>query len=54
MPFSALIAWDRGRNAVRSFRADRIARARVLDEAFATRPLADFREAAEGSDAITP
>lgn len=53
-PIWYLIAWDRGRGAVRSFRADRIGRTEVLEEAFAGRPMTDFREALAGSDAITP
>jgi predicted DNA-binding transcriptional regulator YafY len=53
-PVWYLIAWDRGRDAVRSFRADRIANAGVQEETFAARPPATFREAIEGSEAITP
>lgn len=53
-PVWYLIAWDRGRDAVRSFRADRIDGAEVLEEPFAARPAATFREALEGSEAINP
>jgi len=53
-PVWYLIGWDRGREAVRSFRADRIEKADVREEGFRPRPFATFREALEGSDAIRP
>ena len=49
-----LIAWDRGREAVRSFRLDRISSATVTETTFALRPLSVFDEAVAGVDAITP
>lgn len=53
-PVWYLISWDRDRDAVRSFRADRIEAAEVLDETFPARPFECFRDALDGSDPIRP
>ncbi len=48
------LAWDDLRNEVRTFRCDRIERARLLDEVFRPRLLTQFERAMEGIDAIQP
>lgn len=53
-PVWYVVAWDRGRDAVRTFRCDRIGTVRVEDQTFRPLPLSIFRDAIEGTDAITP
>lgn len=53
-PVWYVVAWDRGRDAVRSFRFDRIGAATPKEDHFALRPAAVFDEAIAGIDAITP
>lgn len=48
------IAWDCEREAVRSFRCDRLSGAELLEEAFRLRSAGVFAEALAGVDAITP
>jgi len=48
------LAWDDLRNGVRTFRCDRIERARLLDEVFRPRPFTQFAKAIKGVDAIQP
>lgn len=50
-PVWYLVAWDRGRDAPRTFRLDRIAAVSVTDDPFALRPEAAFAAAIEGSGA---
>lgn len=50
-PVWYLVAWDRGRDAPRTFRLDRIGEARMTDDAFALRPEAAFAAAIAGSGA---
>lgn len=53
-PVWYVIAWDRSRQGVRSFRCDRIRLARIAEETFRLRPPEDFAEAIEGIKAISP
>lgn len=53
-PVWYVIAWDRFRQAVRSFRCDRIGSANASEETFRLRPAEDFAEAIEGIEAISP
>lgn len=53
-PVWYLVAWDRHRDAVRSFRCDRITGTRIGEDSFRTRPIATFADAIEGIAAITP
>ena len=53
-PVWYLVAWDLGREAVRTFRCDRITHAAMADEPFRLRPLATFAPAIEGIGAIAP
>lgn len=51
-PVWYVMAWDELRNAVRTFRCDRIVELRVLTEEFKLLPIARFKEAMEGIEAI--
>jgi predicted DNA-binding transcriptional regulator YafY len=53
-PVWYLVAWDRERQGVRSFRCDRFLAAEVVGEAVTPRPRQAFSDALEGSGAITP
>ena len=53
-PVWYVLAWDDLRNEVRTFRCDRIERARLLDKVFRLRLLTQFKRAVEGIDAIQP
>ncbi|RVI90769.1 WYL domain-containing protein [Sinorhizobium meliloti] len=53
-PVWYVIAWDRSRQGVRSFRCDRIRLARISEETFRLRPAEDFADAVEGIKAISP
>ncbi|WP_323808284.1 helix-turn-helix transcriptional regulator [Rhizobium gallicum] len=53
-PVWYVIAWDLSRQAVRSFRCDRIAAADLREETFRLRPAGDFAEAIDGIEAISP
>lgn len=48
------LAWDGLRNEVRTFRVDRIERARLLNEVFRPRLPAQFERAIDGIDAVQP
>lgn len=53
-PVWYLVAWDHGRDAVRSFRLDRMRKGDVLSEEFKLRPPGDFAEAFAGVPAVSP
>jgi predicted DNA-binding transcriptional regulator YafY len=53
-PVWYVIAWDHGREAVRSFRCDRIQEASVAGESFFLRPASAFADAIVDIDAIRP
>ena len=53
-PIWYLVAWDEGRDAVRSFRLDRIEKAKVDEQLFKLRMPTVFRAALEGTYAIHP
>ncbi len=53
-PVWYLLAWDRARDAVRSFRWDRMRDLAVLPEGFRPRPPQVFAAALEGSEAAAP
>ena len=53
-PVWYVIGWDHQRQAVRSFRCDRILGAELTDEQFRLRPADDFVEAIQGIQAIRP
>lgn len=48
------LCWDRTRNAVRTFRCDRMSSISVVDEGFGLRPYSDFHTALEGDKIILP
>lgn len=51
-PVWYMIGWDRGREAVRSFRCDRMAAVEVLTDDFVLRPREAFAAALEGTGAV--
>jgi|APEBP8051073178_1049388.scaffolds.fasta_scaffold00002_395 predicted DNA-binding transcriptional regulator YafY len=53
-PVWYLLAWDLDRGAVRTFRFDRIGRARILADRFALRPGSAFAEAMRGVEGQSP
>jgi predicted DNA-binding transcriptional regulator YafY len=53
-PVWYLVAWDHDRNAVRSFRLDRMHETDVLTEEFRLRPFKDFAEAFAGISTVSP
>ena len=53
-PIWYMVGWDHGRDAVRSFRCDRVIEARLGEADFALRPMAVFEDALRGFDAISP
>jgi predicted DNA-binding transcriptional regulator YafY len=54
-PIWYVVAWDRSRDAVRTFRCDRIVSAEVVaEDNFERRPLHAFREALDGAEAMEP
>ncbi len=53
-PIWYLIGWDHARNAVRSFRCDRIVSAEIQETPFRLRPFREFESAIEGTEALRP
>jgi predicted DNA-binding transcriptional regulator YafY len=53
-PVWYLLAWDRLREAGRTFRCDRIRRAELLDETFALRPVAVLQEPSVVGELVFP
>lgn len=53
-PVWYVVAWDRSRRAVRSFRCDRIGLAKASEENFRLRPAEEFADAIKGIEAISP
>jgi predicted DNA-binding transcriptional regulator YafY len=53
-PVWYVVAWDRPRDGVRTFRCDRIGGASVLDDTFPLRRVETFSAALDGSAAIVP
>jgi predicted DNA-binding transcriptional regulator YafY len=53
-PVWYVLAWDRLRGAVRTFRCDRIKSIMALDECFRLRPYTEFRNALDGVDIVLP
>ncbi len=53
-PVWYLLAWDADRDAVRTFRCDRMRAVAVTAETFRLRPPADFAAALEGAEAAAP
>lgn len=48
------LAWDRTRDAIRTFRCDRMRGVETTEESFRLKPYADFRVALEGADVVLP